>query len=65
MLMGIGGDVDYTSIKDAVDAAIAGGASASTPWDILIRPGTYTESPFTISSGICVSGEMSAVNSNK
>jgi hypothetical protein len=50
-----GDDVDYTSIKDAVDAAIAGGAGEATPWVILVYPGTYTEDPMTIVTGISLS----------
>jgi hypothetical protein len=46
---------DYTSIKAAVDAAISGGASATTPWAIVVYPGTYAEDPMTIQNGIVLS----------
>jgi hypothetical protein len=43
---------DYTSIKAAVDAAVAGGASLTDPWEIVVYPGTYTEDPITVPQGI-------------
>jgi pectin methylesterase-like acyl-CoA thioesterase len=46
---------DYTTIKAAVTAAIAGGASASTPWAVVVYPGTYAEDPMTIQNGIVLS----------
>lgn len=47
-------NADYTSIKAAVDAAIAGGASATSPWEIKVFPGTYVEDPMTIVAGIAL-----------
>ena len=49
-----GDDVNYTSIGTAVAAAISGGASINNPWQIIINPGTYIESPFTIVDGVIV-----------
>jgi pectin methylesterase-like acyl-CoA thioesterase len=54
--VGLGGGVQYTSIKSAVDAAIAGGASATSPWLIEVYPGTYTEAAFNLQSGIVLRG---------
>jgi hypothetical protein len=53
-----GAAADYTSIKDAVDAAILGGASPTTPWLIEVYPGEYTEdnsTPIDIPWGIVLS----------
>ena len=47
-------NADYTSIKDAIDAAITGGASASSPWEIKVYPGTYAEDPMTLAPGIAI-----------
>jgi len=47
-----GSDVDYNSIKDAVDAAVAGGASGSAPWRIDVYPGAYVEDPMTVPLGV-------------
>ena len=46
-----GDDVNYTSIETAVAAAISGGASATSPWQIVVYPGTYVENPFTLIDG--------------
>ncbi|MFA6386842.1 MAG: hypothetical protein WCW04_03700, partial [Candidatus Paceibacterota bacterium] len=43
---------DYTTIKAAVDAAIAAGATITNPWTIEVYPGTYLEDPITIQPGI-------------
>lgn len=51
-----GDDVEYISIAAAVAAAISGGASVSDPWEILVYPGVYVESPFTVIDGIRVIG---------
>jgi hypothetical protein len=48
----MGQDVEYSSIAAAVSAAIAGGASAAVPWEIVVFPGTYVEPPMAISDGI-------------
>lgn len=45
----------YSSIKEAVDYAIAQGASNSDPWLIRVCPGTYSEDPITVQSGIIIS----------
>jgi len=52
------GDADHTSILAAITAAIAGGASATTPWAIIVYPGTYTEDPMTLPAGICLTTEQ-------
>lgn len=53
--VGVSGGVDFNSVKDAVDHAVAEGASASTPWAVIVYPGTYTEDPFTLPPGVSVS----------
>ncbi len=55
--VGGSGDVDYTTIKEAVVAAITAGASASNPYLIRIYPGTYHEDPITIINGITVTSD--------
>jgi hypothetical protein len=57
--VGQSGDVDYTSVKLAVDAAIAGGASGATPWVVEVFPGDYTEDPFSIIGGLTLIGKGS------
>lgn len=52
--VGLSGDVDYTSIRDAINAAVVGGASAATPWEIKVYPGTYVELPMTLPPGVVV-----------
>jgi pectin methylesterase-like acyl-CoA thioesterase len=52
--VGISGNITYTSIKTAIDAAIAGGCSASNVWEIEVYPGTYTEAPMTLVPGIAL-----------
>lgn len=54
LTVGTSGDVDYTSIKTAIDYAYANGATALNPWEIIVRPGTYTENPMTLYPGINV-----------
>lgn len=49
-----GDDVQYNSIAEAAAVAIAGGASVSNAWQIVVYPGTYVEPPFTISDGVLV-----------
>ena len=56
-----GGTPDYTSIKDAVNAAISGGASTANPFNVLVSAGAYNEDPFTVPAGVIVSTE--AINS--
>jgi hypothetical protein len=55
--VGLSGDVDYTSIATAITAAVAGGASASTPWQIRVYPGSYSEAPMTLAPGIVLTSE--------
>lgn len=50
LTVGVSGDVNYTSIKSAVDYATSQGGV----WLIEVYPGTYTEDPFTVSSDIRV-----------
>jgi len=45
---------DYTSIKDAIDAAITAGAALGNPYQITVFPGVYTEAPMTMQQGITV-----------
>jgi hypothetical protein len=55
------GNVDYNSIKEAVDAAVTAGASPGTPYIISVYPGTYAESnPITIPSGVTVTAVHAA-----
>jgi hypothetical protein len=51
---------DYTTIKAAVDAAIAGGATVTDPYDIVVYPGLYVEDPITLQDGILIGGLYSA-----
>jgi len=55
----MGGDPDYTSIKAAVNAAILAGASANSPYNVLVSAGIYVEDPFTVPAGVIVSSESS------
>lgn len=48
------GNVDHNTIKAAVDAAVSGGASNSTPWVVIVYPGEYTEAKITIPAGVVV-----------
>ena len=50
-----GGTPDFTSIKDAVNAAITDGASATNPYNVLVSAGTYNEDPFALPLGVVVS----------
>lgn len=59
LTVGTGFDVDYTSIKEAVDVAIINGASAANPWEITVMPGVYVEDPITVIVGITLSAEVS------
>lgn len=47
-----GSDVDYNSIATAVGAAITAGVSLSNSYLIEVYPGTYTEPPFTLPTGL-------------
>jgi len=47
-------DAQFDSIKSAVDAAVAAGASDSNPYRIDVYPGTYVELPMTIPAGIII-----------
>lgn len=60
--VGTGGDVDYTSIADAVAYAIAQGASATVPWEVVVYPGSYTESPFTMQPGVTLRAETTRLD---
>lgn len=53
-----GPDADYNSIRLAILAAIAGGASSANPWEIRVYPGTYTELPMTVQSGIVITADL-------
>jgi len=50
--VGLAGDVDYNSIAAALSAADSGGCSASSPWQIEVYPGTYTEAPMNLKPGM-------------
>ena len=52
LTVGKSGDVDFTSIKDAVDYAISEGADVANPWAITIHAGTYVEDPMTLAPGV-------------
>lgn len=54
LVVGTSGDVQYTSIKTAVDYATSQGASDTNPWLIRVYPGNYTEAPMTVGAGIAV-----------
>lgn len=60
--VGLGGGVQYTSIRTAVLAAIAGGASAASPWLIEVYPGTYTEAAFNLQPGIVIRSTSSRMD---
>ena len=45
---------DYMTIKEAVDAAIAAGASASNWWVIEVFAGDYVEEPTSVPTGIII-----------
>ncbi len=46
----------FTSIKDAIEQAVAEGASASQAFLVDVYPGTYFEDPMTVPSGVLVNG---------
>ena len=46
---------DFTTIQGAIDQAVTDGASQSTPANIYVKPGTYSEN-ITIYDGICLMG---------
>lgn len=48
---------DFTSVKAAVLAAVAGGASISKPYLVEVTPGVYIEDPFTIPAFVSVKGK--------
>lgn len=52
--VGNSGDVDYNTIKEAVDAAILGGVTANNPYVVEVFPGTYMEDPMTLPPGLLV-----------
>jgi len=50
-----GADVDFQSIKTAVDYVVAQGASNATPWIVRVAPGSYTETnPIAVPAGVTV-----------
>lgn len=51
-----GGKGDYTTIKDACDYVATQSPGALSQWTILVAPGTYTESAFTIPTYTVVRG---------
>lgn len=59
--VGIEGAVEYTSIKAAIDAAVADGVDADNWVFIEISPGTYFEDPMTVPTGIFVVGQSHGV----
>jgi len=52
LTVGVGTGAQYSSIKTAIEAAITGGASATSPWRVDVYPGTYTEDPMVLAPGI-------------
>lgn len=50
--VGKSGDVNYTSIKTAVDYVNTQSPTKADPWLITVYPGSYTEAPFTLSAGV-------------
>lgn len=58
-----GHNLEYNNIGPAVAAAIAGGASQESPWEIRVYPGTYTENPITIQPGISLIATGNRVDS--
>lgn len=47
-------DAQFTSIKSAIDYAVAQGASVSNTYRIDVYPGTYNEDPMTLPAGVVV-----------
>lgn len=62
LVVGMSGDVDYTSIKDAIDAALLAGANANNWYFIEIYPGTYFEDPMSVPTGIYVVGQTHGIS---
>lgn len=58
-----GSNVDYNSIASAVTAAISGGASATSIWEIQVYPGVYVESAMTIPQGVVVKSSDNRIDS--
>ena len=52
--VGKSGDVDFITIKEAVDAAIAGGVSPTNQYCITVNSGNYTEQPMVIPNGVYI-----------
>ena len=59
LIVGKDGAVDYTTIHEAVDHAVAHGASGTNWWCIKINPGTYVEPPMTLPAGVVVAAIVS------
>lgn len=51
-----GGLGDYTTIKAACDYVATQTPTATTPWQIIVYTGKYSENPFTIPAFVTVSG---------
>jgi len=62
LVVGLSGQIDDTSVASAIDTAILGGASASSPWLISVKPGTYIEPPMNIPPGIALISEVNRVD---
>jgi hypothetical protein len=60
--VGPGVDADYATIHDGVDAAVAGGASATDGWLVQVYPGTYVEAKTTVPTGVVVAA-LSSISS--
>ena len=59
--VGTGGDVDYTSISDAVNAAIADGVGPYNPYLIIVAPGIYFEPPMTVPPSLIIQGNNNRI----
>lgn len=62
LTVGKSGDVDYNTIKAAVDYATGQGVSASNPWEIKVYPGTYSEAPMSIGPGIVLVSQSNRID---
>ena len=57
-----GSDVDYNSIKDAVDYVTTQSPSVLSQWEIIVYPGVYIEDPMAIIAGINVISHEQRIN---
>jgi hypothetical protein len=55
IIVGKSGDVDYTSLKAAVDFVATQSPTSANQFLIEVYPGTYTEMPMTLPSGVYIS----------